>query len=244
MKTEEIIKIILILGVLYLLFNCTITEGFINSEKIKLALLSANKAYCLVSFFDLKDEYKKILLEILKDEYNEELKVNKTKTRQEDKKNTSFLFAGIEDALINATSDTITKLTPNVISKIPVLIISNDKVNEYTKSIFEIPAPSDRDKGLSPEPGKYIYWNPFHKMLFYSGSEMYRLELKGLHQNIDKNKFELEPLKFKYKDITPTKIVEKTRTSGNINFTYYLLSNTEGTSFVWKWYTNDITKIL
>ena len=72
MKTEEIIKILLILGVLYLLFNCKQSENFggesvpvPDSEPAKgrlLVLKSNNEIFRLVRLTDLKDEFAKIFI--------------------------------------------------------------------------------------------------------------------------------------------------------------------------------------
>ena len=242
LKTEEIIKILLILGVLYLLLNCIVTEKFTQTEKIRLALLSEGKVYRLVSFLDLKDEYKKIFIEILKLEYNEELQKN-TSLPQEKKTNNSFLASGIENAIITYdNNDNVALLSPRNISKIPILIIHSDNLSEYTKNTFKISPLSD--KGLSPEPDKFIYWNEHHQLMFYSGSSQYGKEIKGLPKIEDKNKLEIEPIFINNKEIKLSKMIEKSKTIDNKKFTYYVVSQDQGQDFVWKWYTDDLSKIL
>jgi len=238
METEDIIKFLLILGVLYLLLNCTLTENFSENGKIKLALLSGGKVYRLVSFFDLKDDYKKIALQILKEDYDAEVKANLS-VAADKKTNNSFIAAGIENALINATPESISQLTSKNISKVPVFIIANDKIDEYTKSVFEFKEPTQIDKGLSPESDKFLYWNHRHQLLFYSSSDRYGREIKGLHKTEDKNKLELEPIKIDDKDIILNKMAEKTKDK----FTHYVISKDSGSEFTWKWYSNDLSKI-
>lgn len=253
MKTEEIIKVLLILGVLYLLFNCTQTENFADEvTRIKLALMSEGKTYRLVSFFDLKEEYKNLIFKDLINQYKVESSNNNKESDPVKRKSDSFfLFGGKEDALINALeADTDDKIKENLkklkrkdISKIPIIIISNDKVGDYTIDLSDFMEPTEKDKGLSMESGKYLYWNPAHNLMFSSGNESLKFEIKGLPKNTDKNKFEIEPIKRDDKDITPNKLAEKIIKIGDLSFTHYILSNNEGKEFKWKWYTDDLSKI-
>jgi hypothetical protein len=237
MKIEEIIKIFLILGVLYLLVNSILIENFsdINPfEYFGLELLSEGKVYSLVNFFDLKDEYKKILFNDLKKKYGDELTANEK--NPENKTNNTFLASGIENALISATPETIIQIMSNVPSKIPIIIVSKDKLNDYTnyaESRFQVKQPYINDKGLSPESEKYLYWNQSHQMLFYSTSPMYGLEIKGVRKE-EQNKLEIDPININNNDVT-LKIVEKSLDS----FTYYLISQNEGTEFNWTWYPTN-----
>ena len=253
MKTEEIIKVLLLLGIIYLLFNCVLTENFADEiPRIRIALMSEGKAYRLVSFFDLKEEYETLVLQELFNQYKIESENNNKISDVTKRTSNSFLlFGGKEDALISAlVGDSLDKIKENLkklqrkdISKIPVIIISNDKVSDYTSSVSDFNTPTEKDKGLSMESGKYLYWNSTHNLLFSSGNESLKYEIKGLHTNTDKNKFEIEPIKPNDKDITPNKLAEKIIKNGDKSFTHYILSNTEGKDFSWKWYTDDLSKI-
>jgi hypothetical protein len=147
----------------------------------------------------------------------------------------------------------------------PIIIIDNDKFNDYTNStnIFKF-SKMKNDKGLSPAPDKYLFWNPVHNMLFSHSNYNLKFEIKGINKtetNSDgkiKNKFEIELITesitdkegniISTKDITPTRLVEKTikSKSGNSSFIHYILSNNdnEGKSFIWKWYTENILDVL
>lgn len=238
MKTEEIIYILLIFALVYLIFNSTLLENFSQNNKIRLALLSNNKVYRFVSFFDLKDDIKKLALEYLQTEYKKEME-NNNLVPSDKKTNNSFLAFGIENALINATPENIQNILSKDISKVPVFIIDNDKVEEYTKTIFDINQPTQLDKGLSPDRNKFMYWNKNHQLLFYSESDRYGKEIKGLAKNENNNEFDFEPIKIDNKEILLNKFVEKTIG----NFTHYVISIDEGTDFEWKWYSNDLSKI-
>jgi hypothetical protein len=91
LKTEEIIKILLILGVLYLLFNCVLTENFADQQPIitpdtepsnsLIILKSNNEVYRLVKLTDLKDEYMQMFITkhmLPKDNYESIFKENNT----------------------------------------------------------------------------------------------------------------------------------------------------------------------
>lgn len=256
MKTVDIIKVLLILGVLYLLFNCEHTENFADEiTRIRLALLSEGKAYRLVSFFDLKDEYRLLLLTELNNQYKTELDKNiKESDPIKRTSNSFFLFGGSEDALVNIfTADSDDKIKVNLgqlrsdaISKVPVIIISNDNVDKYTTTISDFGAPYEESKRLSLTPGKRLYWNQAHSLMFSSSNERVQFQIKGLHKNTDKNKFEIEPVKLDDKDITPNKLAEKIIKIGDLSLTHYILSNDAavgGKDFSWKWYTDDLSKI-
>ncbi len=256
MKTEEIIKVLLLLGIIYLLFNCQLTENFdAEITRIKLALLSEGKAYRLVSFFDLKDEYKLLVLTELNNQYKTESD-NNNKESDVIKKtsNSFFLFGGNEDALISIfAADSADKIKENLgqlrsdaISKVPVIVISNDNVDKYTTNISDFGAPYEDSKRISLTPGKRLYWNKAHSLMFSSSNERVQFQIKGLHKNTDKNKFEIEPVKLDDKDITPNKLVEKIIKIGDLSLTHYILSNDAavgGKDFSWKWYTDDLSKI-
>lgn len=239
MKTEEIIKILLILGVLYLMVNCITTENFSDMGKIRLALISEGRPYRLVSFFDLKDEYKLILSNGLKKEYENEYAVN-LNLPQDKKTNNTFLEAG--DALLSATPDNISNLSEINIGNVPILIISKDDVNEYTKSIFDVTPLSD--KGLSPVSEKYIYWNQYHQMLFYSSNGLNSNEIKGSPKLEKQNPLEIEPITLDNNKVELNKIVEKSYSLNNKQIVFYTLSKDIGKKFNWKWYTNDLSDIL
>jgi hypothetical protein len=261
LKTEEIVKILLIIGVLYLLLNCVTTEKFADTEftRIKLALLSESKPYRLVSFFNLKDEYKYLLLKELHNLYLAETKKNSEISKPEDKtSNTFFAFGSTEDAFINLfkeetedkINENIKNLSKDQLIKIPVLIISNDKLSEYTTGIFDFAIPSPQNQhGLESDSGRFLFWNSSHNMLFTSSNETMKFEIKGTHSNAEKSPFEIEKIKDKdNNDITPNKIVENTIKIGDKTLTHYILSNKEGNSFVWKWYSDaelfDFARIL
>ncbi len=261
LKTEEIVKILLILGVLYLLFNCITTENFADTDftRIKIALKSENKTYRLVSFFNLKDEYKLLLLKELKKIHKEEEDSNAGKTEGKTA-NSFFNFGSTETELVSLTSlekedeikERLNKLSGSNISKIPVLIIANDKLSEYTNGVFDFATPSSNTgNGLESDSGRYLFWNPAHNMLFTSTNDSLKFEIKGTHSTVaaDKQAFLVIALKDKEnKDITPNKIEEKTININDKTFTHYVLSNTEGSSFEWKWYADkdfyDFSKIL
>ncbi len=258
LKTEEIVKILLILGVLYLLFNCVITENFADTDvkRIKIALMSEDKPYRLVSFFNLKDEYKLLLLKELHKQYLEEDKSNAGKTEGKTS-NSFFNFASTENELINLLKlekddqikEKLGNLSSSNISKIPVLIVANDKLGEYTTDVFDFAVPTpNNNNGLESDSGRYLFWNPAHNMLFTSANDTLKFEIKGTHATTDGQPFEIIAFKDKEnKDITPNKIVENTIKINDKTLTHYVLSNKEGKSFVWKWHTDtgsyDFSKI-
>ncbi len=261
LKTEEIVKILLILGVLYLLFNCITTENFADTDiqKIKIVLMSENKPYRLVSFFNLKDEYKIVLLKELYNLYLPEETANKGKPEIERTSNTFLRFGGQEDTLIdiskpenaNNMMEKLNTLNKNNVSKFPVLIIANDKLGEYTNDIFDFDLPSSKNgNGLISDSSRYLFWNPSHGMLFTSPNDSLKFEIKGTNSTVeaDKQSFIINALKnIDNKEITPNKIVENTIKHNEKTLTHYVLSNTDGKPFVWKWHTDtgsyDFSKI-
>lgn len=251
LKTEEIVKILLILGVLYLLFNCDLTEKFSDTpDRIKIALISDKQVYNLVSFFNLKDEYKIALLKNLNNEYIIENDKNSKLDSAKKTSNSFFLFGGKEDKFIEISNsddnlrNNLDKIKTDSVSKIPMLIIPRDKISEYTNdSIVDFVQPKASDKGLSTEHNNYLFWNPAHGLIFTSGKENLKFEIKGLNLSSDKNKLDVEAIKDGDKDITP-KNLKPVTIKGNKEFTHYVLSNSEGKPFtMWKWYTDDLSKI-
>jgi hypothetical protein len=242
MKTEEIIKILLILGILYLLSNYMISENFSsnsNDSTFSIALVSNNKIFRIVSFFDLTDEYKKVFLYMLQQDYHNDIK-----------KETSFLASGNEIKLINTTSENISQLTPNNISKVPLIIIPNDKVYEYTKSILKIRPTND---GWTPDgEEKYLFWNHLNSTMFYCIYDLIvdKNEVKGKFKD-NGTKINIDPIKIKNRYgneevINKFKITEKSASLNNKTLISYLLTKDVGSDVEWYKYTdeNQITQLI
>lgn len=238
MKVEFIIKVLLCLGVLYFLLNCTNDEEKFTEHEgnnyFKLLIKSDNKNYHFVSLLDLKDEYKILFLKNALTEY-----------REKDNLNSFFIFGAKQNNLIeyveNKSDDDIRKILPNIIkknvSKIPVFIISEENLNIYTNKQFYIRRPSEGSEKLKTNDeniGDYMYWHPDRPVLFYSNKESIDYRIVGTLNN--NNTFKINDIKDSNKNnITPTKITEKILRDGNLFFTHYTLSNNQGREFEWIW---------
>jgi len=163
MNFDSIIKILFIFGIVYLFFN-SVLEKFANNfdtKPAKFALKSPdNKLYYLVSFFDLNDTYKKIVL----NNYITQLaldKTNKTNVLE-----SSFLS---DENQINLTSDKALTITSTDFNKTPVFIISADDLTTYTKSILTFSIlPEQGYTIFTPVSDQYLFYNPKRNILYYS----------------------------------------------------------------------------
>lgn len=136
MKIEKIIKILLIFGIIYLLLNSFCTENFATDtenipKKIRLALLSNGKIYRFVSFLDLKNEYKMLLLKDMYEQSKTEL----------DKNNTFLFFGGREDYLV----DLFVKTEADIVDKIATAIINAKEYPDLANIIKEAIAKADSE---------------------------------------------------------------------------------------------------
>jgi hypothetical protein len=244
MKGEIIIKILLFLGIIYLLINCSNdNEKFTDQEQsnfFKLSLKSGNETYSFINFSDLKDEYKILFLKNTLEEFN-----NKP-TAQNSFLNFPLIETRLKDYLLKNTLEELNNttsqnsflnfhFTKENVSKMPVFIVTDDKVNIYANKLFNINRPSKGSEKLktdNPEIGAYMYWSSKQPILFYSNKEniddSYRINGSIENNNIFKiNNRE---------DITPKRIVKKILRHDNLTFEHYVLSNNEGSEFQWKWY--------
>ncbi len=242
MKTEEIIKILLVLGVLYLLLTCTLNENFAagsDDNSFSVAIVSKGKLYRLVSFFDLNDDYKKVLLHALHEEH-------KTDANKE----FSFISSGNETVLATTVPENAPDIKPNNISKVPLIIIPNEKVSEYTKSTLRIRQTADGFMPAGEE--KYLFWNHLHSMLFYSIYDLFvqKSQIKGKFTETD-SVITIEPITFKNKEkkdetVQKFKMIDKTISFNNKTLNYFILSKDTGNDVEFHKYSNgdQLTEIM
>lgn len=249
LKTEEIIKILLILGVLYLLFNCITTENFADQPQIitpdtepsnsLVILKSNNEVYRLVKLTDLKDEYIQMFITkqmLPKDNYESIFKENnKTKI---DEYYVSIQHKSFFDGQENAFSLPTPQYSQiNQIKKMPIVIIPENKLETYTKgtSIESVNILNDRDKGLvfKTNPDEFLFWSNYHKMLFhstYDNGQNYGPEIKGFTSTINsRKKINIELVKIENNNINLKLVKQSVDT-----FIYYTLSNENGVDFEWE----------
>ena len=163
MNFDSIIKILFIFGIVYLFFN-SVLEKFANNfdtKPAKFALKSPdNKLYYLVSFFDLNDTYKKIVL----NNYITQLALDKTNK-------TSVLEASFlsDENQINLTIDKALTITTTDFNKTPVFIISADDLTTYTKSVLTFSILTEQGYTIfTPVSDQYLFYNPKRNILYYS----------------------------------------------------------------------------
>ena len=163
MNFDSIIKILFIFGIVYLFFN-SVLEKFANNfdtKPAKFALKSPdNKLYYLVSFFDLNDTYKKIVL----NNYINQLALDKTNK-------TSVLEASFlsDENQINLTIDKALTITTTDFNKTPVFIISADDLTKYTKSVLTFSILTEQGYTIfTPVSDQYLFYNPKRNILYYS----------------------------------------------------------------------------
>ncbi len=163
MNFDSIIKILFIFGIVYLFFN-SVLEKFANNfdtKPAKFALKSPdNKLYYLVSFFDLNDTYKKIVL----NNYIKQMaldETNKTNVLE-----SSFLS---DENRINLTTKPLKDITFEDFNKTPVFIISADDLTKYTKSILTFSILTEQGYTIfTPVSDQYLFYNPKRNILYYS----------------------------------------------------------------------------
>jgi hypothetical protein len=218
MNFNNIFKLVFILSILYLFLNPTFSisnekfsNNFDSTKLVKIALKSTdNKLYSLVSFFDLKPEYQKLILSDFQ---------NKLLLDQQNNTNLSFLR---DENYITLTVDKLSSITPDSFSKIPIFIISQDDLNKYANTILTFTILNEHgDNIFTPVADKYLYYNAQRGILYYSKNDNGGVFVKsditakdsGQNQNIT--------------NITPVQI-----SANNDVFTYYTLNNTPN-SFTW-----------
>lgn len=241
MNIDSIIKIVFLFGILYLFFNPVInqllekfnivSENNDNTKSGKLGLKSAdNKLYYFVSFFDLNDNTKKIVLE----EYF------KQKALDDSNKITllesSFLFD--ENSLTELTIDKIPLLTfenfsiNRMFNKVPVFIISAEDLPKYTKSMLILNTLEQSGYTIfthDPNQSQYLFYNEKRKILYYSkneypGASFIKTDIPiapdGILKNviIDKSITNITPVEMK---------------SNNDVFKYYTLNSLSSGTYTW-----------
>lgn len=239
LKTEEIIKILLILGVLYLLFKCVLTENFTDQPIVKdsgalsgnLYVTSDSKIYYIVSLLQLKDEYRKVLINDLVKSDNELKNLHKDKIN----------FLDSEPEIKKGLTDN--NLSSSAISKMPLIIILKDNLEKYATGKFEMSIKNDSERSITPkgDDGKNLHLSEFHKILFYSqydntfNTQSFGKEIKGISSS---SKVIMEPIKINDKDAKllteKTIIIPKTDNSEEKPFTFYTISTDTGKEFKWE----------
>lgn len=240
LKTEEIIKILLILGVLYLLFNCVTTENFADQQPIiknstpssgNLYITSDSKTYYIVSLLQLKDEYRKMFIEDLVKSDND------LKNSHNDKLN----FLDSEPEIKRGLTDN--NLSSIEISKMPLIIILKDNFDTYATGKIDVTIKNDSENSITPngDDAKNLHVSEFHKILFYSkydntfNTQSFGKEIKAITSG---TKIIVEPIKIMSKDaktLTEKTITKpKTDNSDEKTFTYYTISTDTGNEIKWE----------
>ena len=164
MNFDSIIKIVFLFGILYLFFNSAL-EKFANNfdltKPAKFALKAPDdKLYYLISFFDLNDTYKKIVLN------NYITKLALDKTNKTNVLEASFLS---DENQINLTTKPLKDITFDDFNKTPVFIISADDLTKYTKSILTFSILTEQGYTIfTPVSDQYLFYNPKRNILYYS----------------------------------------------------------------------------
>ena len=174
MKTEEIIKIFLILCVLYLLLNCmmtkktqTLAEMFAETSN-EVEITSGDKTFILTRFSDFKDTHKLALLKHLFSQYDalESNKNDQFKTFLSGE-NINDLRYHIETSNITETSN-INDLNENKFTKIPLFIIEKTNSKDYLNNNNNPPIIDTAGLLKDKNEEKYTYYHTSNKMIFIS----------------------------------------------------------------------------
>lgn len=217
MKTEEIIKIFLILFVLYLLLNCIMTEKtsdekFADTLDNEVKILSGDEDFVLARFSDFKNAHKHLLLKHLFSKYDA------VSTDTDKQFNTFLTGENINDLRPYTESiDNINNLSESIFSKIPLFIIEKSNIKDYL--IESNNPPIITDQGIKDKTSeKYTYYHTLSKMIFIS-------------ENPKPNSIELK------KNSNDTKAFNKLSKieiviEGDKKLEYYVLSD-EGVDFTW-----------
>jgi hypothetical protein len=230
MNYNNIIKLIFILVIVYLFLNPTSfnSEKFTNNnyseQPFKINIKSAdNKLYTFISFFDLKPEYQKIVLQ----DFHKKLEIDIANK-------TSFSFLR-DESPNNLTLEKLNegKITPELelFSKVPVFIISNDDLIKYTDKVLTFK--TFKHSGVNvftPDADKYLFYNPIRDILYFSSNDNGGLYLKvDITTKDGVDNFNVYTLKNpSITNITPVQM-----TANNDVFTYYTFNNTTPDSYTW-----------
>lgn len=246
LKTEEIIKILLILGVLYLLFNCILTENFselplpapdMNPATGFIDLASGNEELRLVRFADLKNDFKILFLKQQLLPSNFETLTEDDKKKYEIEYYQKSFFDAMDVFSLN-TPLVFDKEKDEKIKKQPLVIIPLNKVNEYTDNpnviIYKVKNTPEKTilfENISKERNEFLQWSQHHKILFQANQEEYGVRIKGFTttENAIK-KIIIEPLIDKNTTFN-LKLTKK----GDNNFTYYSIDKEGDMDINWKW---------
>ncbi len=228
LKTEEIVKILLILGVLYLLFNYTMSENFANLElkdignpaikKFRIGFLGDNKkVYVLVGYNELKDEYR--------------LAFGK-KIHEADKVNNILLNGTSENKDINYYNNEFS-------AKIPLIILDKDDIDKYTIGADNLSYYIVDDSFLVQANNKVLIQLNTDLSIFVT-SEFLKKSEKGFNYtlkgevDLDENNKYLLNIKENLDKLSKIK-EEKAE-----NLRYYVISESGDIKIKWKWYQTDI----
>ena len=226
MNFDSIIKIVFLFGIVYLFFN-SVLEKFANNfdskKPAKFALKAPDdKLYYLISFFDLNDIYKKIVL----NNYINQLaldKTNKTNVLE-----SSFLS---DENQINLTIDKALTITSTDFNKIPVFIISADDLTKYTKSVLTFSILTEQGYTIfTPVDDQYLFYNPKRNILYYSLKD---IDNGGIHIKTSGTIPATGEITEVQTDKPITNLTPVQMESGADIFKYYTVNTTTPGSYKW-----------
>lgn len=237
MQVENIIILILIFYFLYLMGTCTYTENFSDQfnviktikennrdkKQIKLGLVSENNKYRLISYYDLKDEYKYLFYKQI---INTDID--------------NRFFTKAQHSITN-----INEINPYFDSRTPILIIQNENLNEYVINSNNImTAEPLGDFELSPKNNTAVFYDVGMRLLYYGQEPFPNRESIILSAEPKTNQSANFLLEIKNPSNVNSKLsgeIETEKINGK-SLKYFSLSD-KGSDFIMRWYNDDFSVV-